>query len=347
MGHYTGTTISFSHRSGFWKSRYSFTPTCYAHVDNHFISTNTTFPESESNSGLNSNEFWMHGTNSVHNNFYKRQYDSKITVVSNQDPSAIKIFKTLSLESNSNEWTGTTGTNINPFGAPQQELQMGDLKGGFTTKEGNQYIELPKSRLNSDSNISYACRIASTMDLDQQFETIIYNDGSGPVQKAGWEVDIVSESNTTIQTGPQSLVLFRSSQLNDQFFYINLDVTGPGGMGGGRYPYTNYDEAIENGAICAYQLNNGTITLAGELFEQGINTENIISRWSVLDTEMYIVTPSAINGDPRRGHYMLLNLHNSSTTPVETYSINVDFENTKLDSSRTVKAKKKDKGETA
>ena len=37
---------------------------------------------------------------------------------------------------------------------------------------------------------------------------------------------------------------------------------------------------------------------------------------------------------------MLLNLHNSSTTPVETYSINVDFENTKLDSSTSIRETK-------
>ena len=40
-----------------------------------------------------------------------------------------------------------------------------------------------------------------------------------------------------------------------------------------------------------------------------------------------------------RGQYLRLDLVNDSTTPVETYAINVDFENTKLDHSKVAKKK--------
>ena len=114
MGYYTGQTRACSHKGGFWKTRYSFTPTCYARIDNHFISTNGVHPNAEENVfgvGLN---FWMHESTMSHNTFYGKRHMSKVSVVCNQDPSAVKIFKSLSLESNSNNWTGMSSTNINP-----------------------------------------------------------------------------------------------------------------------------------------------------------------------------------------------------------------------------------------
>ena len=54
--------------------------------------------------------------------------------------------------------------------------------------------------------------------------------------------------------------------------------------------------------------------------------------WDVI--QLYSLSDPRINGDPMRGNYLYLELTNSSTTPVETYAINVDFENTKLDGSK-------------
>ena len=37
---YAGTTISFSTKSNVWRSRYSFTPSCYMTVNNEMLSSN-------------------------------------------------------------------------------------------------------------------------------------------------------------------------------------------------------------------------------------------------------------------------------------------------------------------
>ena len=315
MGYYTGQTIAFSHKGGFWKTRYSFTPTCYARIDNHFISTNGVHPNAEENVfgvGLN---FWMHESTMSHNTFYGKRHMSKVSVVCNQDPSAVKIFKSLSLESNSNNWTGMSSTNINPLGSNQSELQMGSIE-GFITKEGNQYSELPKSVANSDSHIDFACTVSEIVTNNTQFISLI---GVGQNHFV-WSVD-ASVPSVSINGGMGSIVLFRDG---NEFKYFNLD--------GGVFTYTTFNEALQNNAVHVHSYNAATnaIVFGGEATDT-VNATDIVSEISGFGMHLYVVSNPAINGDPMRGHYLYLDLSNNSTTPVETYAINVDYENTKLD----------------
>jgi hypothetical protein len=48
---------------------------------------------------------------------------------------------------------------------------------------------------------------------------------------------------------------------------------------------------------------------------------------------VYIESPAKTNGDYMRGHYMNVYLRNSSTSPVECFAFNVNYEPTKLDHS--------------
>ena len=175
MAGYEGTTIAFSHKGGFWKTRYSYTPTCYASIDNVMISTNRS-------------SLWEHDSIATRNNFYGADHPSQITIVSNQDPSAVKIFKSLSIESNSNNWVGTAGTNINPIGALQNELQLGNIK-GFITKEGNQYSELPRSLTNSSSHISFICVLDEIASISHVVLPLIVGEFPSPLHM-GWDVEI-------------------------------------------------------------------------------------------------------------------------------------------------------------
>jgi hypothetical protein len=314
MGYYTGQTIAFSHKGGFWKTRYSFTPTCYASVDNHFISTNAKHPNAEEN--VEDVNFWMHESNISHNTFYGKRHMSKVTVVSNQDPSAVKIFKALSLESNSNNWSGMSSTNINPLGSSQRDLQMGEIK-GFIQKEGNQYSELPKSIANSDSHIDFACTVSEIMTEET---TPIVLSGVGQNHLV-WDVE-ASVPNVSINGGMGSLALFRDGS---EFKYFNLD--------GSVFTYTTFNEALQNNAVHvhSYDAANNIIQFGGEA-SGFVDVASISSSISNFGMNLYVVSNPSINGDPMRGHYLYLDLINNSTTPVETYAINVDYENTKLDS---------------
>ncbi len=94
-------TFAFSTRSDTWTSRYSFDPTCYMTSGNKMLS---------SKDGLG---VWLHDQLSTRNSFYGNSAaKSSITVSSNQDPSAIKIYKSLSLETNTKNWTAEVCTNV-------------------------------------------------------------------------------------------------------------------------------------------------------------------------------------------------------------------------------------------
>jgi hypothetical protein len=120
-----------------------------------------------------------------------------------------------------------------------------------------------------------------------------------------------------------SVALFRDG---NEFKYFNLD--------GDVFTYTTFNEALQNNAVHVHSYNAATnaIVFGGEATDT-VNTTAILSGIANFGMHLYVVSNPAINGDPMRGHYLYLDLSNNSTTPVETYAINVDYENTKLDGS--------------
>lgn len=320
MGKYTGKTIAFSHKGGFWKTRYSYTPTCYAAIDNVMITNNKGVD-------YNNKLFWEHEVNPTHNNFYGEDFSSSLTIVSNQDPSAVKIFKALSLESNSDAWAGQASTHVHQLPDGTNELQLGNLQ-AFITKEGNQYSELPRSITNSSSHIEYVCSLEEIIDDDSEAYSF-----SGA---SGWDVSVLTTPNVAILGGRGSIALFIDS--NNIAYYLTrfgegwelIEFTADSPVSGAVYIYNyNSDDTI----TFAIGENITTIGLGGltSAFGSTGNWNNGIQLFSASDP--------AINGDPMRGQYLRLDLVNNSTTPVETYAINVDFENTKLDHSKIAKKK--------
>jgi len=170
---FTGTTIAFSTRSNAWRSRYSFTPTHYMSVNNELLSCNfqvgvkqefqsgsTEFGPQASGAHhvysianrlyvayqlLSSNFVWKHDENLKYNSFYNSPSEpSSLEVVSNDNPSSVKIFKSVSIESNSTDWEGYMYTNKEQ---PDNLKQYGEFS-GFENKEGFQYSHTPRSILN-------------------------------------------------------------------------------------------------------------------------------------------------------------------------------------------------------
>ncbi len=187
---YTGTTISFSTKSNVWRSRYSFTPSCYMTVNNEMLSSNIEVGDvsgitdlgSDYNMGpenaisfygvgavmssqfpLNGNSrVWKHDVNSVYNHFYNAPVaPSSVEVVSNDNPSSVKIFKSLSLESSTTGWEGEVYTNED---RGEQAQQQGFFL-NFIEKEGVQYAEIPKDLLNSTGNLYLVGRVLLKQQL--------------------------------------------------------------------------------------------------------------------------------------------------------------------------------------
>ena len=317
---YTGKTIAFSHKGGFWKTRYSYTPTCYAAIDNVMITNNTDVAGSNK-------LFWEHEVNSLHNNFYGEPFSSSLTIVSNQDPSAVKIFKALSLESNSRIWVGQASTHVHQLPDGTNELQLGNLQ-AFITKEGNQYSELPRSITNSSSHIEYVCSLENIIDEDSEAYSF-----SGV---SGWDVSVLNTPNVAILGGSGSTALFIDST-NTAYYLTRF------GEGWELIEFTA--DSPVSGAVYIYNYNSDdTITFAIGADITTIGLGGLVSAFGGTGSwgngiQLFSASDPAINGDPMRGQYLRLDLVNNSTDPVETYAINVDFENTKLDHSKGVTKK--------
>ena len=80
-------TITFSKRSGGWTSFWSYAPDWMLGMNSSFYT-------------WKDGSLYKHDTNSTRNQFYGTNYSSTINTVFSQDPLTVKMYKTLSLDSN-------------------------------------------------------------------------------------------------------------------------------------------------------------------------------------------------------------------------------------------------------
>lgn len=97
-------TLSYSEDSKGWPSFYSYLPDYMIGMNGYFYSFGPTTNDDGSVSGAN---LYRHNVNETRNNYYGVQYDSTITGVLNIEPKTIKLFKTMSYESD-DRWACTS-----------------------------------------------------------------------------------------------------------------------------------------------------------------------------------------------------------------------------------------------
>jgi len=148
-------TIAYSNKYDLWTTRYSFEPTCYARTGNTMLSSKE-------------NGLWKHDVNENRCRFYDVDGGASIDVFSNQDPSAIKAFNALSIETNINSWTASVYTNEEYTTGERQEGQVDS----FDNREGFKYAEMPRSVINSTGNISPLPKLYWDYYLQQENEAL-------------------------------------------------------------------------------------------------------------------------------------------------------------------------------
>ena len=142
----SGTTISFSNGGGYWQTRYSFVPRCYFAVDNDLYSmpvldVDNTEEAEAGTEGYEGKEpfIWRHNViEQPRNLFYNTPFKSSLTIVANYNPSMVKAFNAISIESNYNGWSGTFETNVSgPIKRLDNDYQKTTLpSGALQRKEG-------------------------------------------------------------------------------------------------------------------------------------------------------------------------------------------------------------------
>ena len=352
MGHYTGTTVAFSHKGGFWKTRYSYTPTCYSTIDNVMITNNETVPLDPQPP---IRHFWEHNVNNLRNNFYRGFNNSSIRVVSNQDPSSVKLFKAISVESS------TGGVSASFTSNPEQEVgagafasntdfQVASMANNFTLKEGIYYAEIPRSINVSSSHLDFVCMIDEVIDSDSDIYESVANYGVLPnvallPTRYGWNANTITLPNTSIPSGYQTVAVFVDSNNAPFYLYYNL------AQGWQLEPF---DDNLAGGFswintvyIHSYNADN-TITFATAAVDSDGTPAEVISdfegiqsspfdtlfvgdQWS--DIKLFSATEPEVNGDPMRGKFLTTDLFIGGGYSFELHAINKDYEPTKLDGS--------------
>ncbi len=97
-------TLSYSEDSKGWPSFYSYLPDYMIGMNGYFYSFG---PATNDDGSVSGGNLYRHNVNETRNNYYGVQYDSTITGVLNIEPKTIKLFKTMSYESD-DRWACTS-----------------------------------------------------------------------------------------------------------------------------------------------------------------------------------------------------------------------------------------------
>ena len=322
-------TFAFSTRSDTWTSRYSFDPTCYMTSGNKMLS-------SKDGSGV-----WLHDQLSTRNKFYGNPAaKSSITVSANQDPSAVKIYKSLSLETNTKNWTAEVCTNLEYEG---KEKQKGSIS-SFEKKEGFQYAEMPRDVLNSTENIigkpftvsslteEYGFGDAFTINGD--FRDEIYEGNYEDLQGFTLfpviaEEGFIPEDYAYSKTFNVSLYNVQNGSLLELF-----DVP-PAPEGSSQYsadPLALY--------VLGYKKYEGKVLLMLAYKIVSINSFGVapfqnnifFAEGTVLyNNQLVFAVKPEIDGDQLRGPYINVEISTQTDKHAEIHAINVDYGFSKLD----------------
>ena len=329
---FNGTTTAFSTKSNVWRTRYSFTPSCYMTMDNDFLSSNRQMP-------FANDILYKHDVSIHHNTFHGgTAVGSTLTVTSNQNPSAVKIFKTLSLESNLSEW------NAN-FRTKNSNSQASQLAAAFMEIEGVQYTDIPKSTHGGSSNITFVGTVAMEDFTETYLQNNFYNSEEEGV---GLDIRLKNIPNVALPTAMEGgCFLFAGAPpiiagIDGGVAEIQ-SINETAGQGN-PYPSTNNNQKWPQ--VMKYNESSNTLTISfsnapvlDEVYGAFLN-----SFWGPLnflqgdgnqsDIPIYIMTNPILDGDDMRGSYLQVKLTSLwPSSPLELYAINVDYEKTKLDGS--------------
>lgn len=296
-------TIAYSNKYDIWTTRYSFEPTCYAHVGNTLLS-------SKDQTDGAGNGLYKHDSNPLRCVFYDVGEGCSLEVASNQDPSAIKSFNSISLETNISDWSASVFSNDEYDDRNRQESDI--AAGKFVTREGFQYAEIPGSSIDLSRNVF-------------------------PVGNS----EVVSEDSITLLESAfeyqQYRITFRSP--------INpgLPSSSPSTEGALVYPFRIYKLTSGEGdnfnivdifnGVESYCIGVGLKSIDIQ-FNGGVGgAAGILA--NISDNQLVIQSSSLLNGDKMRGPYARIQLTTQTSKPLELHAVNVDYSFSKLDSRLT------------
>lgn len=290
-------TIAFSHKQGFWKTRYSFFSYCYAFLDRRFLSFNLNFEDQP---------VWEHNSETVaRTNYYGQGVDgSQISVSFNQRPSMNKVYKALSLESTNNV-AGNSTFFVNNSSVPNQ-VKQGNT-GPLTERGGIMYAHIGRNQTVGGANVKVIGQMISAPVLT--YEEVSYY----PIEY----VDGVGTYN--LSASPDTTRYFFRTNTGTDIVHWTTDINVPfdPGLDFNLYPadiQVVSDVIGEN--VIGIDSNGIAIPLNGE--------------GQLLPTYLCSVSIDTVNGDDPKGQTADL-VVNLGSQEYELYSVNLEYEPTDYD----------------
>ncbi len=313
-------TFAYSERQGAWTTRYSFVPTCYASSGDEMLS----FKD-------NSGTAWLHDKNSARNDFYGVKNKSRVELCFNDDPSSVKIFKSVSLETNRDTWSYVFSTNEEYDDSNNQQSLL--INKAINDKEGFKYIEVPRSRLNSSANVVPVPGVSSTEALFSEVLQEILTEASPNVLI---DVNLNAIEVNSFPSAPfgNSIILlasFDDSNLSGQLQTLSS-------FSAATAPFTVLQNSLLGVDINIVSIGNGVMTLSLPIPSNLLDDTGFITlylqafeQYITTASNLFAVSPAEINGDEMRGPYLNLKLESASSKPLELHSINAEYAFSKLD----------------
>lgn len=315
-------TFAFSHTGDYWKTRYSFEPTNYTYIDSKLISYRaTTATENEDNEDNSMQRIaWVHNAQGTpRNNFYGTQYNSKVLVSSNQDPSAEKVFNSVSLETNQNNFIAAVFTNVDINSSSTTKIQASTID-KFVHREENLYADIRPSVTNSTSNMRPIGLVksydpsANTITLYGTVSNVMV--GARPVFARTIGEETILTTNITSVSGADAVISSNNPDISSIEQFLNIALASPASILGGT---SVISAATHNGYETVVTIG-GSGLLAGDY----IIPDN---------TRLLALLDPSVHGDAIRGKYMLVDLTTiDGSKPFELYAVNVDYSFSNLDS---------------
>ena len=340
-------TYAFSTSGNFWKTRYSFEPDCYGASENYFVS----FLPKALTGATGADLCWVHNTNQQRNTFYRQTYPSTISVVSNENPSAEKAYRALSIESNQNVFKAKVSTNLDLPDSSVTKPQTAEVR-SFDAREEALYAAIGPSKTNSKKNVKVIGSIYESAPFNLVINTIALSNSNG-----------YTNIPLTAQVLPLVIRInaFDSNEVSLDNAGVAFELAYPGAGGYGFYYLKNnnggpqfmpfnaedcYEESIfrvasfrSNPSNAAGGITPGTfLTLTYPIsIPQQTAQSNFLNSFAVQPGQKRIIAvyDPELDGDPIRGRYARIDIETQADgKPFELLAVNTEYSMSNLDASK-------------
>jgi len=337
------TTIAYSHKGGYWKTKYSFFACFMRSVGRKFFSSAsvgaTAVPEDASRA-LNEEQksnieslIWKHNSkdDSKRTNFYGVPGNSGISVAFNDRVSSNKIYKSISLEGSNNIANNSVNTFVvNSDNNPNKQFSIGPVK----DKGGMLYGHIGLSNLiAAGSNIKALGTFEVTASAPGFLQVGASENAMAIRINPKTNIPVTKSSvtgNSNIGVSPSSKYFFVTEGGNAYSIDGNLISSGAD-ISSASYnddkfglPY-DLDFSLANSSPAFILFRNSSLQ-AGDVTAIGAGDYNKIAT-------LCEITPQDINGAPPRGQYAQAEIV-FGNQPYELFALNVNYETTDLDHSK-------------